>query len=570
MDLSVIIAARNEEFLKQTVENVLANIEAETEIIVILDGYWPDPPLKQHDRVTVIHHENSIGQRAAVNEGAKLSEAKYIMKLDAHCAVGPGFDKILMENCEHDWTVVPRMYNLHAFDWKCKRCGHRTYQAKGEPKRCEKCNSRYSKKHIVWKEKTNPTSDYMLFDENLKFGYWREFKKRPEAQGDVTDLMSFIGACWFMERSRYWEIGGLDEKHGSWGQVGTEMSCKSWLSGGRLVVCKKTWFAHMFRTNRAVGFGFPYKISGKQVGHARKHNRELFWGNTWEGQVLPLSWLLEKFWPIPGWSQEKLDEAKENGKRFNRHPLKPDVVKIDKVAPEAGNKGVVYYTDNQCRYDIMTAALKCLCDSIGGDLPLVTVSQMPLPAGDNIVLPLERSVLSMFKQMLAGIEAIDADIIFFCEHDVLYNETHFDFTPPDDNAYYYNKNVWALDANTGQALHYDNMKQVSGLCAYKSLLLDHYKRRVEHVEKHGFTRRLGFEPGKKIKHGGLDDIPYEYFESTKPIIDIKHSGTITPGRFKLEQFRCRNSIKDSWQLADEIPHWGETKGRFQDFLRGVM
>jgi len=39
------------------------------------------------------------------------------------------------------------------------------------------------------------------------------------------------------------ELEGLDERHGFWGQFGTEISCKSWLSGGRQVVNKKTWFA---------------------------------------------------------------------------------------------------------------------------------------------------------------------------------------------------------------------------------------------------------------------------------------------------------------------------------------
>ena len=570
-DLSVIIPGRNEEFMRQTIDNVLKNIKADTEVIAIFDGYWPDPAIPQNDRLTVIHHEDSIGQRAAYNEGVNLSQARYVMKLDAHCAIGPGFDRILMDNCEHDWTVVPRMYNLWAFDWECKRCGHRVYQAKGKPERCEKCGSRYSKKHIVWKEKTNPTSDYMRFDSDLKFQYWRDFKKRPEASGDVTDLMSFIGACWFMERSRHFEIGGLDEKHGSWGQVGTEMACKAWLSGGRLAVCKKTWFAHMFRTNRAVGFGFPYKISGKQVGHARRHNRKLFWDNTWDGQKYPLSWMLEKFWPVPGWTEEELKEAQKKGEEFySRGKQEPAKEKKPQKTVEKKKltKGIVYYTDNQCQERIATTVRKKILSATNG-YAVTSVSQYPIDFGNNIVLPIERSVLSMFKQMLAGIEATETDIIFFCEHDVLYNKSHFEFTPKRDDTYYYNDNVWALDAKSGQALHYAGMKQVSGLCAHRTLLLDHYKRRVEHVEKHGFKLRLGYEPGKKKKHGGLDDYKYEYFTSEKPIIDIKHPNTITPGRFKLDQYRCRNRIKDSWVLSDEIPLWGKTKGRFDDFLRGV-
>ena len=32
--------------------------------------------------------------------------------------------------------------------------------------------------------------------------------------------------------------------------------------------------------------------------------------NKWDKQVKPLSWLIEKFWPIPYWKQEDLDKLK--------------------------------------------------------------------------------------------------------------------------------------------------------------------------------------------------------------------------------------------------------------------
>jgi cellulose synthase/poly-beta-1,6-N-acetylglucosamine synthase-like glycosyltransferase len=42
-DVSILIPARNEEHLQRTISSILANIEADTEIIAVLDGYWPDP-----------------------------------------------------------------------------------------------------------------------------------------------------------------------------------------------------------------------------------------------------------------------------------------------------------------------------------------------------------------------------------------------------------------------------------------------------------------------------------------------------------------------------------------------
>jgi hypothetical protein len=85
------------------------------------------------------------------------------------------------------------------------------------------------------------------------------------------------------------------------------MSCKTWLSGGRLVVNKNTWFAHLFRTQE--GFRFPYPISGDEQERARKYSQWL-WNleqpdqlPRWEKAVRPLSWIVDKFAPVPDWDQ---------------------------------------------------------------------------------------------------------------------------------------------------------------------------------------------------------------------------------------------------------------------------
>ena len=229
-DLSILIPARQEMFLNKTIENILENIEADTEVIAVLDGYLDDIP--SNPRVKVIHHETSIGQRAAVNEAARASDAKFVMKLDAHCAVDKGFDVKLMADCEPDWTVIPRMYNLHAFDWECVNCGERYYQADPEPN-CKKCKGADFKISEVWEPRLHKKTDFARFDNTMHFQYWRKYHKRPEAKAEIADVMSSVGACFFMYRDRFFELGGLDEGHGGWGQFGTEISCKSWLSGGR-------------------------------------------------------------------------------------------------------------------------------------------------------------------------------------------------------------------------------------------------------------------------------------------------------------------------------------------------
>lgn len=299
MDLSILIPARNEVWLAKTIDNILENIEGDTEIIAILDGYWSEPVIKDHPRVNLIHHSKPVGQRKATNEAARLSESKFIMKCDAHCAFDKGFDVKLMADCEYDWTVIPRMYNLHAFDWKCLKCGFQWYMGP-DPTKCEKCDNTTSFEKIVyWKPRNRTRSDFMRFDKDLHFQYWRQYERRPQAQGDICETMSLLGACWIMHRNRFFDLEGLDEEHGSWGQMGTELACKSWLSGGKLMVNKKTWFSHLFRTRP--GFSFPYHIQNSEISRARVYSRHLWLEGGWMKAIHPISWLINKFSPVPGW-----------------------------------------------------------------------------------------------------------------------------------------------------------------------------------------------------------------------------------------------------------------------------
>jgi hypothetical protein len=296
-DLSVLIPARCEMFLTKTDQNVLENAEADTEVIAVLDGYWPDPPLPDNPRVTVLHFTAPVGQRGATNAAARVSTAKFVMKLDAHSSVDKGFDRKLMAACEPDWTVIPRMYNLHAFDWECTKCGARYYQA--DPVPVCKCEGTEFKVVEVWKPRLARRTDFARFDNTMHFQYWRKYDRRPEAQGDIADVMSSVGACFFMHRDRFFELDGLDEAHGFWGQFGTEVACKSWLSGGRQVVNKRTWFAHMFRVGK---LKFPYPLSGEAQERARVYSRDLWLNNKWSKQTRPLQWLIDKFAPVPDWN----------------------------------------------------------------------------------------------------------------------------------------------------------------------------------------------------------------------------------------------------------------------------
>lgn len=534
MDLSILIPARNEMFLYKTVDNILETIEGDTEIIIVADGNWPIPPVKDDPRVKMIYHSKSIGQRAATNEAAKLSFAKFIMKCDAHCSFDKGFDVKLMQDCQHDWTMVPRQYNLHAFDWVCK-CGNRKYQGP-TPDKCEKCGEKMERE-ILWERRPHTSNDFFYFDKELHFQYWNDYKERVSKKEELVETMSLLGACWMMHRDRFWELDGCDEAHGSWGQMGTEIACKTWLSGGRLIVSRKTWFAHMFRTQGG-DFGFPYPNPG--VRAARNRSQELWVKNKWDKTKYPLSWLIDKFAPVPTW------EKKE----------------VTKPSP----KGMVYYTDNRPDPKLLEIVRKQISKCANGH-KIVSVTLKPTEFGKNIVLPLERGYLTMFKQILAGIEACDSEIIFLVEHDVLYHPSHFEFTPPRKDVFYYDENRWFVDANDGKALFY-NAKSTSMLCAYRELLLEHYRKRVERVEKEGFSYRLGFEPGNHPYPRGVDNYTSEAWMAPFPSIDIRHEKNLTITRWTKDGFRNKKNLY-AWKEADEVPGWGRTKGRFQEIMNAI-
>jgi hypothetical protein len=559
--LSVLIPARNEEWLNRTIQDVLDQMCGDTEVIAVLDGNWPLEPIPDHPRVHLVYHPVAIGQRQSVNEAARLSTAKYVMKLDAHCRVDEGFDVKLMEPYEMgeigmDTTTIPRMLNLHVFNWKCQACGHETYQGPALTD-CVACKGKGPfERVVVWEARKNRITDYARFSTVPKFEYWRQYASRPESQGDIVDVMCHVGAGWMMPRERYWDIGGLDERHGGWGQMGIEVSCKSWLSGGRQVVNKRTWFSHLFRTQP--GFGFPWPLKEKDAEAAREYSRQLWFKNTWPGQAYPLSWLIEKFAPVPDWHEppgaEKLAMVEQAGDAF-RAARKT----------RAPSKAIVYYTNNLLRPDVFQAVQSRLAKCRNGH-DLVSVSLAPLDFGRNIVMPGPSGRLSYFQQILAGLEATDADIVFLCEHDVLYDPSYFTFMPPRDDTFYYQTNVWRVDAETGKAITYDYVA-VSQLCAYRALLLDHYRRMVVHVAAHGYDKMVGYEPGNTPhKRPGITNAPVGYWRNGRANIDIRHDGTLTASRWSTSEFHDKRTCAN-WQEADGVPGWGMTKDRFAEWLQ---
>ena len=84
MKLSIVIPSYKEKHLQRTIDELLEKSELpdeivtengkevkkpNIEIIVVLDGYWPEVPLKNDKRVKILHYSDKRGLRNAINMG---------------------------------------------------------------------------------------------------------------------------------------------------------------------------------------------------------------------------------------------------------------------------------------------------------------------------------------------------------------------------------------------------------------------------------------------------------------------------------------------------------------------
>lgn len=510
-DLSIIIPGRSEMFLGRTVQDILKNMRGNTEIIIGCDGNWPSS-IVDHPKVCILYHSTAIGQRAMIQECARLSKSKYLMKVDAHCCFDEGFDVKMMSDMQDNWTMVPLMKDLNNQD-------------------------------VVY-----------CFDADLNN---QVFNERQETKEDIIEIMSLHGSCFMVTRDKFHELNLCDEILGVRGSLGIEVAVKTWLSGGCVISNKKTWYDHIFRKQSDFS-----NESRRQVDRTKKALRDLFFQNKWSYQIYKFSWLLEKFWPVPGWSDDDRMAVREQGKGFKVVSEVPTLVLQKKVT-----KGLCFYTDNEIDPVILSAVQKQLDCCVNGN-SLVTVSLKPLNFGENVVMNLKRGHLAMAKQQLAGIEALKTDIVFMVEHDILYPPCHFYFVPPRKDVFYYNLNWWKVRVSDGQALHF-KAKQVSGLCAYREILLEYFKNRVRMIESGEIGGRRHFEPGSRFhdSYGKLTSNGFETWWSEIPYVDIRHDTVITRNIFDPKGYRGR--VID-WTMADEVPYWGKTKGRFSQFLQEAV
>ena len=229
------------------------------------------------------------------------------------------------------------------------------------------------------------------------------------------------------------------------------------------------------------------------------------------------------------------------------------------------SKEIIYYTRDSEKSPRMLEA--CREQLRKSNLPIIYISGSPIKNVDrnlslNVMIPdfNEKYVgfQQMFKKILIGLEMSTADYCFMAEDDVFYHPSHFDFTPPTNNMYYYNENVWHLRTLDGFAIFY-SAKRLSQMCAERNFLIEHFRKRLKIIESLGkdvHWSRMGFEPGTHNRKERIDDFKAGQWMSSVPSIDIKDGKNATSARWSQKEFRDQRNCQN-WKEADwnTIPGW---------------
>lgn len=295
--LSIIIPSRSPQYLNQTVQDLLNKAKGEIEVIIIFDGIWHE--IIEDKRVRYIHQgtpHNAPGMREAINKGIRIARGEFIMKVDEHVMMDEGYDLKLAADCEDHDVVIPRRLRLDAEKWELIKDGR-------------------------------PPIDYMHIEypflkpfdstQGLHGAEWRQrYYDRKDILIDETP--SWQGSCWFMKKSHWESIGEMDtEKYGPFTMEAQEIGMKTWLSGGRVMVNKKTWYAHYHKGKKGKGYGFSsaqYELFMEAKEKGRQYAID-YWLSTKDFKY-DWDWFIKKFSDMPGWEEDwkarlELDKLKD-------------------------------------------------------------------------------------------------------------------------------------------------------------------------------------------------------------------------------------------------------------------
>src|SRR3990167_2596345 len=292
--VSIIIPSRVEklENLEKTLKSIYENAMGEFEVILGYNGApyynFAYPNLKE------IRFPENIGIKININALAATATGEYLFKLDAHCSVGKGFDEILKADFEPDWIIMPR-FKIIKDDWSIQmRDGQEEYY------------------------------DYFFIHCPLTDNRGYRFKAAghdPEkteekllSHPNMDESPSIHGSGWFMEKDHFFRLGGfpITDPDGH-AQEPQWLALRNWLKGGKVMVNKKTWYAHLHQGNQDKG----YHYTRQEEEYTYNWTAEHFMFNKEPNLIHDMTWFVDtKFPNMPTWPNnwKQLQEEYEKNK----------------------------------------------------------------------------------------------------------------------------------------------------------------------------------------------------------------------------------------------------------------
>ena len=217
---------------------------------------------------------------------------------------------------------------------------------------------------------------------------------------------------------------------------------------------------------------------------------------------------------------------------------------------------IVYYTANVIPESFGKKVRDQLLKSANG-IPIISVSQKPIELGKNICVgDIGRSTLNIYRQALIGAKEAKTKYIAMAEDDALYSPSHFDFVPPKDDTFYYDRNIWGIYTWTKPPVFsYKGRRNLWALICSRDLFIRTMEERfAKYPNDDTVPLQLWGEPSKYERQLGVKVNKWKFYYANEPSIVFSHPtalGYKTLGKRK-RLGEKRTEELEPWGSAEKI------------------
>ena len=280
--LSIVIPSRTEKFLNNTIKDVLNKATGEVEIFPILDGYGDTSYEKISDpkvKYISLPDNGQLQKRQGINTAVSISKGEYVMSLDAHCCIAKGFDEELAKSHQPNWVQTLRRYRIDVETWD---------RVQNDPR------PPIDYEYFMWQKLVPGMHDVSKHLKAGRFGGYKwDAKTLARKDIPIDEIITMQGSCWFMTKGWFKKMGFMRvDGYTGWGQEAEEICLTTILHGGKAMVNKNTWYAHLHK-GKTHGRMYDWRIKDIRKSYDYSYD---YWVNQHKDFFISV---IEKFWPIP-------------------------------------------------------------------------------------------------------------------------------------------------------------------------------------------------------------------------------------------------------------------------------